>query len=392
MGNRIPLFYAVTALYWFSTYTYVPLLSPYVVAIGGSLSMAGMVVGSYGFSQMLVRVPIGVWSDKIRTRKPFVIAGGAIGMLSSLGFAVTHSVLWALTFRLLAGIAAGCWVVFTVLYASYHQPDEAPKAMGILSFYTSIGQLAASTLGGVMAERYGWHAAFWLGAAGGLAATLLACFIVDKPPARDQAGIRVGDMLTVGRDRIVLGVSFLAVLAQVVTFTTMFGFTPEQATRLGANKADLSWLTLAATLPNAIASYFSGSLFSRWMGERNVVASGFAIAALFTAAIPLCHALPLLYVTQAVNGFGQGLCMPVLMGLAIRHIEAGRRATAMGFYQAIYAVGMFGGPAVVGWLGDHAGLSRGFLAVAATSVIACALTFALAPSRASASQVITRSS
>ncbi|WP_234969462.1 MFS transporter [Alicyclobacillus vulcanalis] len=392
MNNRLPLFYAVTALYWFSTYTYVPLLSPYVVALGGSLSMAGMVVGSYGFSQMLVRVPIGVWSDKIRSRKPFVIAGGAMGMLSSLGFAITHSVAAALVFRLLAGIAAGCWVVFTVLYASYHEPHEAPKAMGILSFYTSIGQLAASTLGGLWAEHHGWHAAFWLGAAGGLAATVLACFVVDKPPARDHGGIRVGEMLAVGRDRIVLGVSCLAVLAQVVTFTTMFGFSPEQATQLGANKADLSWLTLAATLPNAVASYFSGSLFARWIGERNVVAFGFAIAALFTASIPLCHTLTLLYVTQAINGFGQGLCMPVLMGLAIRHIEADRRATAMGFYQAIYAVGMFGGPAVVGWLGDLVGLSRGFWAVAAVSAAACALTYALAPASGARRQVITRSS
>ncbi|GLG01407.1 MFS transporter [Alicyclobacillus hesperidum subsp. aegles] len=379
MSKRLWLFYCVTMLYWFSTYTYVPLLSPYVLAIGGTLSMAGVIVGSYGFSQMLIRIPLGIWSDRIGRRKPFVIGGVAMGAASSLGLALTHSVAATLMFRLLAGVAAASWVVFTVLYASYHTPDEAPKAMGVISFYTSLGQLAASTLGGIVAERFGWHAPFWLGALGGAIGIALAFGIPDKPPAADNVGIQPREMLAVGRDRIVLGVSTLAVLAQIVTFTTMFGFTTTAATLLHANKMDLSWLTLASTLPNAIASLYSGGAFSRWLGPRNVVASGFVIAMVFTAAIPFVHHLGWLYITQACNGFGQGLCMPVLMGLAIRHVEARKRATAMGFYQAIYALGMFGGPAIVGWLDDAIGIGRGFLCVAGVSALAALLTYGLAP-------------
>ncbi|WP_245630022.1 MFS transporter [Alicyclobacillus acidiphilus] len=386
-ANRIGLFYIVTMFYWFSTYTYVPLLSPYVLALGGSLTMSGVIIGSYGFSQMLVRIPLGVWSDRLGTRKPFIIAGIVVGIVSSLGFALTSSVWAALVFRLLAGVAAGSWVVFTVLYASYHDADHAPKAMGVISFFTSIGQLLATTLGGLVAQRFGWHSAFWLAVGGGCVSLICSFGIRDRAPDPGSAKIQPRELVAVGRDRIVIGVSALAVLAQVITFSTMFGFTPQAATALGANKADLSLLTLASTLPNAFASLYSGGILSRRLGERNVVALGFAIAAVFTLAIPLLPSLGWLYLTQAANGLGQGLCMPVLMGLAIKHIDPARRATAMGFYQAIYSLGMFGGPAIVGWLGNAFHLSTGFYVIACVSFAAFVATFWLAPKRSTVAPV-----
>lgn len=379
--NRLPLFYAITMLYWFAMYTYVPLLSPYVQALHGSLFMAGVVIGAYGFSQMLVRIPLGVWSDRVGHRKPFIIGGLIVATLSSLGFATTSSVALALVFRTLAGVAAASWVVFTVLYASYHDADHAPRAMGIISFFTALGQMIATTVGGIVAQRFGWHAAFWLAVIGGVIGTILSFGIKDNPP--DPGGVRIkpGELLLVGRDKIVLGVSFLAVLAQVVTFSTMFGFSPQAAVNLGATKADLSWLTLASTFFNAIAALMGGGILSKKFGERRVVMLGFLISAVFTGVIPFVHTLSWLYITQAFNGFGQGFCMPVLMGLAIKHVDAKRRATAMGFYQAIYALGMFGGPAISGYIGEFFSLGGSFLTIAGIALIAMVLTLVLAPKR-----------
>jgi len=378
-SNRIPLYYIVTILYWFSIYTYVPLLSPYVSVLHGTLFMSGIIVGSYGFTQMLLRIPLGIWSDRIGRRKPFLICGIAIGTLSSVGLALTSTVGSVLLFRALAGVAAASWVVFTVLYASYHDRASAPKAMGVISFYTSIGQMVATTAGGIIAQHFNWHAAFWLGASGGVLAFALSFFIVDRPPQANAAKVRPAELLKVGNDRILLGVSALAVLAQIITFSTMFGFTPVAAVHLGANKADLSLLTLLSTLPNAIASLYSGGLFSRKLGERNVILLGFVITAMFSCVIPFVHYLPLLHVTQAFNGFGQGLCMPVLMGLAIHHVAPERRATAMGFYQAIYSLGMFGGPAMFGFIGQAFNLQSSFLVVGAISLMAAIATLYLTP-------------
>ena len=56
------LFVLITVIYWFSLYVYMPILTPYVEGLGASLSMVGLVVGSYGFTQMLIRIPLGIYS------------------------------------------------------------------------------------------------------------------------------------------------------------------------------------------------------------------------------------------------------------------------------------------------------------------------------------------
>ncbi|MCL6633119.1 MAG: MFS transporter [Alicyclobacillus herbarius] len=362
------LFYLVTMLYWFAMYTYVPILSPYIRAIGGSYFFVGVVIGSYGFTQMLLRVPLGIWSDRLGRRKLFIVSGVACAALSSLGFALTSDSWSALGWRALAGVAAASWVAFTVFFSSSFPPEEAPRAMGLISLYTSLGQMAATTLGGFLAEDYGWHAPFWVGAGGGLLGLVLAFFIRESVTvARTPA--RVGELLRMGRSWPLLSVSLLAIFGQSVTFTTMYGFTSLAAVHIGASKAALSVLTLATTLPNAVAGYVGGTYFVRWFGERVTVSAGFICAALATAVVPVVHTLLVLMLTQAVNGFAQGVLIPILMGLSIRAVPENRRATAMGFFQAIYSIGMCAGPFVSGWLGQWLGLSGVFWFTACVSVI-----------------------
>lgn len=372
--TRRGIFYAATMLYWFSIYTYVPILTPYVEKLGGSLFFAGLVVGAYGFSQLLVRIPIGIWSDRFHNRKAFMLAGIACGVISNLGFALTDSVPLTLLWRAIAGIAAGSWVAFTVMYAGYYPPKEAPRAMGIISFYTSVAQMAASALGGVVAQSFGWHAPFYLGAIGGLAALSMAAFVFEPLTVQGTPPSLRG-LLAVGRQWPLLSVSLLAILAQSVTFTTLFGFTPLYASHLGATRAQLGLLTLLSTIPNALAGYLSGSWLVTRTSSRFTVVLGFVIAAIATALIPFTHTLSSLLVSQAINGFGQGLSMPVLMGLAIAGVANERRATAMGFFQAIYSVGMVAGPLLVGLAGSTIGLHAGFLGVAGTSLLAAILAF-----------------
>ena len=56
------------------------------------------------------------------------------------------------------------------------------------------------------------------------------------------------------------------------------------------------------------------------------------------------------------------------MGLSIKDVDADRRATAMGFFQSIYGLGMFFGQGVVGILGDALNLSKAFILI---GVVGC---------------------
>ena len=73
-------------LFWFSVYTYPSFLTTYVTnTLGAAKVMAGMIVGSYGLTQMLLRIPLGILSDVMKKRKLFVVIGFVLSIGSSAG-------------------------------------------------------------------------------------------------------------------------------------------------------------------------------------------------------------------------------------------------------------------------------------------------------------------
>lgn len=81
-NKNIKLFIFVTAFYWFSMYAYIPTFSPYIESLGASHKMIGLILGSYGFTQMLIRIPLGIYSDRLNKRKIFVVLGVLLSIIS----------------------------------------------------------------------------------------------------------------------------------------------------------------------------------------------------------------------------------------------------------------------------------------------------------------------
>lgn len=377
------IFNIATVLYWTTLYIYVPILTPFLQDRGLSMGWIGLIVGSYGITQLIIRFPLGIYSDRMRRRKPFLIAGLLAGLLSCGLFVLGGSWEAPLAGRLVAGICASSWVPFTVLYASYFPPHESTRAMGNLSFLTVIGQLAGMCASGWLADYGGWNAAFLVGM-GIAAAGTIASFAVHEPSTGTSVTEGQGMSMTqawsvVRKSPLLITVSILALLAHCILFITMFGFTPLQAVALGASESQLTLLVVSFMVPHALVSLWTGRWIAPRFGTRRVIVAGFLLSAVCTAAIPYSATLPWLFATQMLNGTAQALYLPLLLGLAIRDTPTSERATTMGFYQSVYSIGMFAGPYLAGWLNGVGGLKAGFLFGAAIGVAAAALTWIRTP-------------
>jgi DHA1 family multidrug resistance protein-like MFS transporter len=353
-------FFVVTFLYWFSLYIYIPILAPYMESLGASYTYIGIIIASYGFMQILIRVPLGILSDYINVRRLFIVIAMIAGGISCFGFALTESLGWSLVFRSVAGVSGSIWIIFTVLYSSYFAKNRATKAMGTIQFITVTAQLSSLALSGILTSQWGWHAPFWLG---GVTAVIGLCFaflLVDPNKDTSSEKITTKDLTSVIRTSILLKASFLAFVVHSILFVTMYGFAPTYAVNMGASKSDLSLLVFAFMIPHAAASILVGKFFVPKFGEWMTLTIGFLGSAVFTAVIPFINEFGWFCLSQSFNGFSQGLIIPLLMGMAIQTIEHKKRTTAMGFYQAAVAVGMFFGPYLAGWLASNVGLSGGF--------------------------------
>jgi predicted MFS family arabinose efflux permease len=370
--NNIRLFILVTAFYWFSMYAYIPTFSPYIESLGASHKMIGLILGSYGFTQMLIRIPLGIYSDRINKKKIFVNIGILLSFLSTAGMWFAETPALILVFRSLAGASAATWVSFTVLFSSYFEKDDTAHAIGLINASNKSGQVVGMLLGGIIAQALGQQFPFLLAAAGAVVGFSLSLKVDEKKDVDHQA-ITFKEILKVARNKSLLTVSFLAILMMMISHSTTFGFIPVAAKNLGATSFHLGLLTTITTIPGILSSYLSGSYFSQRLGEKNTVTVGFSLLALSCLLVPLIDHLYLLYFNQMLNGFAQGMIFPVLMGLSIKNVEANKRGTAMGFFQAIYGLGMFTGPIFVGTISDLAGLKMGFWMIGLVGILGAVL-------------------
>jgi MFS family permease len=382
-SRRHLIFAAATILYWATLYVYVPILGPYLQDRGLSMGWIGFILGSYGLTQVITRLPLGMYSDVMSKRKPFLIAGMLAGLISCALFMLPGAWGGPLAGRLMAGLCAAAWVPFSVLYASYYPTNQTHQAMGTLSFLTVFGQLAGMSASGWLASLGSWNYAFTCGigiAAVGMIVTLFVhepriAIGAPTPPIPKTASRHTTTLSNVLRSSLLWKVATLSLLAHGILFITMFGFTPLQATELGASKAQLTGIVISFMIPHALVSLWTGRYLAPRFGTRKVIIVGFLLAAIFTAAIPYSPNLGWLAVTQMFNGFAQALYFPLLLSLAIRNFIPAERATAMGFYQSVYSIGMFLGPYLAGGLNAFGGLKAGFLFGSALGVVAAILSW-----------------
>ena len=363
-------YFVGTFFFWFSQYIYVPILPAYLTELGCSLSMIGVILGSYGVSQFFLRIPLGFWVDRKKVFKPFILAGTGCCGLSCLGFALLPFPWFYLGARALSGVGASFWVVFTILFASHFSERESSKAMAQLVFSMSAALFVCTALGGWLAENYGYEAPFWVGAIGALISLFAFTGIRERKFEFKPTEGTFSEGFQIAASPLLIGISLMGAVMYFNVFATTYGFVPILAVQLGSNKTQLGLLTALNFAAYSLASFLVGTKLLRWFSERAVVITGFLLIALTSLALPLVSDLPVLYLNQIIHGLGRGFVYPILMGLVFRLVPVNEKATAMGVFQSIYSIGIFSGPLVGGWIGGVWGIDGIFIISGACTLFA----------------------
>ena len=372
-GTR--LYQAAVMLFWFSQYTYVPHLSAYLKDLGASLTLIGIVTGSYGFTQMLARIPLGILSDRIGKRKLFVCLGIFLSFAANMLFLLVRSDFLLVTARGTAGLGAASWVIITVLFSSYFPAEETTQAISRLSAVNNLGRLLGMLIAGAaLAVFSGYSSMFAIGAFSAALAFILSLFIQEKIP-ENRTPMTLKGFVSVIRDRRLLYMACAMLIGQLYIAGMVTGFTPLLATGLGASsflRSVLSVTDIAMGLAGALLAGRAGA------GEKKYLILSAAVLSILTVCIAFSPNLPVLFVLQALAGLCTGVLTALTMSLAIRHFPGDRRSTAMGCYQAIYGIGMFVGPILVGRCADLFGMKSGYFLVAAILLLIIPLSAAWA--------------
>jgi MFS family permease len=242
--------------------------------------------------------------------------------------------------------------------------------MGFVEGSSAAGQLTAMLLGGLVAQLFGYRYTFLAAALLALAGLALASFTAESRKARTPVSLKaVGSTLS---EKTLVVAAVLAIFSQAVNFGKGFVFAPMAAAAFHASQLELSILTMCFMLPTALFAPFAAAKIAPRAGTRFMVAAGFTLQAISCAMVPFATNMGWMYLSQFITGLGSSITFPALMSLSVSRMPDEKRATAMGFYQAVYGIGIFSGPYLTGWLTDWLGASPAFWINAGMAVLAAA--------------------
>lgn len=371
--NKQFFFLVAVSLFWFSQYIYTSYFTPYMSSLGIASSLAGTIVGAYGFTQLILRIPFGVTADYFKNHRAFLFLGYIFILASSAVLSLTQSAWVFLLARLLSGAASATWVSFTVYFSAFSTNEDASGNMGKLMAANNTGVFAAYIAGGLLYEAAGIRTLFIISGAVAMLSILLLCFLKPSGTQAARQPLKLRDLKLVAKDGQLWNLSMLAAAIQFISCATASSFTSNYAKSLGADGLQLGIVSALYTLSGIIGAALIGTSVSKRFSDRVIVVFGFVLTLAYCFFVPLCSEIWTLYVMQFIGGFGKVLILTLLMADAVKNAAPAVRSTAMGIYQSVYSLGMTVGPIVMGAVLERTeGFRPAFFLMAAASLL-CAL-------------------
>lgn len=384
MGSVVLLVTALTFVHYVGAQMRAaPVLPLYAAASGATATGVGLIMGVHMAAAAVGSIPLG-WAADVWGRRPLLLCGMIVGVATSLLLPLVEGELALITIYGLAGFGVAA---FTPSALAMVGAAAAPGKTGAAFAWYSTAHYGAIAigpfLGGLVAHRWGYRAAFVLSAVvigialAGAAATPAATGGISRRRSAatfadlaDTSGVWAG-WIVAGSGFLVQGVVF----AFLPLLTHERGLTPD---RIG-----LVFLVLG--LSNTAARFPPGWLVDRTGRCPAYAVGGALIASVLAALLPhVGDGLAMLVVVAlfgAVSGAG---FVAVATALAASATPAARGLVMGGYSTSLYlglAVGSFTLGPVIAWHGWVVGFAAGGVLGALGAVVAACLWASRAASR-----------
>ncbi|WP_340022584.1 MFS transporter [Paenibacillus sp. FSL K6-1096] len=355
----------------------IPILPEYLKQFHAAGTAAGYLIAAFGAAQFIFSPIGGQLSDRLG-RKPLLVAGLFLTVISDLLFAVGHTLPLLYVARFIGGIGVGLMVPSNMAYiADITTPETRAKGMGYLGAAMNLGMVLGPGLGGLIAE-FGIRIPYFFAGGLGFVAMLLSLFMPETLPKEKRAVQQSAKREPIHRMIVdsfrVLYFPYL-LLTLIITFglmnyETVYALFVEQ--KYGFDSGKISILITVGAVTGIIVQVWLLGRFIRRLGEMKLVRLSLVIAsAALLLMIPKVNLAYLLAVSVLFFAFNAFL-RPTVSTL-IANSAGDRQGYAAGLSTTYTSIGSILGPVIAGQLFDWQ-LNTPYILGAVILVLALVLT------------------
>jgi MFS family permease len=387
-----------------STEMIYPLLPLFLAGVlGANASFIGAIEGTAETTASLLKLLSGWWSDKVSTRKPFVVAGYLLASIVRPFTAATHSARQVLAIRVTDRVGKG---IRTSPRDALLADSAAPEARGRAFGFHAAADNAGAVFGPLLAffilrlhgvgaldtsghllpgDEHAMRNVFWLSAIPAAIAMVVLIVVVRDIPRRNG-----GKSADADDGSASLGGRFWAYLVVVLVFTlgnSTDAFLLLRANQLGVPIALAPILWALLNFVKAATGTYGGGL-SDTVGRKPLIVGGWLLYAAVYYAFGWAGAPWQAWALFAVYGIFYGMTEGTEKALVADVVPKARRGAAFGWYNLAIGLGALPASLIFGWIWDRSGSSSAFVFGATLALVAALLMAIVAPQSRARDEVI----
>ncbi len=355
----------VYALRMLGMFLVLPVLALYAASLpdaGDNKMLIGLAMGMYGLTQALLQLPLGMASDCFG-RKKVIYLGLLVFAVGSFMAAVATSLPMLVLARAIQGAGAVSAAV-TALVADLTREEVRTRAMAMIGLSIGLTFSASLVISPLLSEYIGVAGLFVLTGVLTLLSILVVKFLVPDPvrsKLHEDAEVQPARFGEVLKNKELLRLNF-GIFALQCGMMALFTSLPFALQDLGLNKVHHWQVYLPATLIGLVLM-----IPAIIVGEtRNKLKQIFllGIALIFASQLGLLfglHSVWLIGLSLIVYFIGFNILEASQPSLVSKIAPAELKGTAMGVYNTMQSVGLFGGGALGGLLFHHYGFNGVFV-------------------------------
>ena len=373
-----------------------PLLPIFLAGVlGANASFIGAIEGAAESTASLLKLLSGWWSDKVATRKPFVVVGYLIASIVRPFTAATHNATQVLGIRVTDRIGKGLRTSpRDALLADSAPPESRGLAYGFHAAADNTGAVLGPLVAFLLLKLHGVGAldtsrhlsahdehairnVFWLSAIPAAIAMLILIFVVrdvKRSDTKSKSSETPGESGKLSR-------RFWAYLVVVLLFTlgnSTDAFLLLRANQLGVPVALAPILWAVLNFVKAATGTYGGQLSDR-VGRKPLIVGGWLLYAAVYFAFGWAGAPWQAWALFAVYGVFYGMTEGTEKALVADIVPRIRRGAAFGWYNLAIGLGALPASLIFGWIWDRSGAPSAFVFGASLALVAAILMAIVAP-------------
>ena len=362
-----------------------PLLPVFLsTVLGANASFIGAIEGAAESTAALLKLASGWWSDKIKKRKPLVVAGYFIATVARPFTAMAQSATQVLLIRLTDRIGKGIRTApRDALLADSVEPEARGRAFGFHAAMDNAGAVLGPLIAFALIKYFdlSLRSVFWLAAIPGALAFIVLVVAVKEIKAAAPSEPKGAKTHLSSPDK--LGRRFWAYLLVVLLFTlgnSTDAFLLLRANELGVAIALAPILWVVLNLVKTLLGTWAGGLSDR-VGRKPLIVAGWMLYAAvyfgFARASAEWHAWALF----ATYGVFYALTEGTEKALVADLVPEARRGSAYGWFNLAIGLGALPASLIFGALWDRLGAPVAFTFGATLALVAAMGMTIVAPTR-----------